>query len=450
MDLTKIHSIYFIGIGGIGMSALARHFNYLGKTVTGFDRTQTALTRTLESEGMMIYYQPDPTHIPIDVDLVIYTPAIPTDFIELEYCRAKQYQIKKRAEVLGDITQSTFSIGVAGTHGKTTVSCMVAQMLKSANQDVTAFLGGISLNFNSNYVYGESVVVVEADEYDRSFHQLSPNIAVVTSTDPDHLDIYGSHENLIQSFAQYIDKIKPDGLLILHYSLSEQLHHTRKMTYSLYNQEADVYAKNIKITENGYQFDVMIRDHAISNVVCSFGGKHNIENSLVALIVGKEQGLSDLELQEGIASYRGVKRRFEYHLRGDIIYIDDYAHHPAEIEALLSSVNELYDGKKVTAIFQPHLYSRTQDFALDFAKSLDLADEVLLLDIYPARELPIDGVSSAIILNALTVKEKRLISKQDLEQEMKSTTREVVVSIGAGDIDTCVPTIKKSLEKMML
>ena len=448
MDWSKIHIVYFIGIGGIGMSALARHFNFLGKQVTGYDRTKTRLTHDLESEGISIHYTPNIQVIPKDVDLVIYTPAIPNDFEELVHCKEQQYLVMKRAEVLGLITRDATTIAVGGTHGKTTVSCMVAQMLKSANRDITAFLGGISLNFNSNYVPGGDVVVVEADEYDRSFHTLLPNIAVVTSMDADHLDIYGSHENLIQSFGGFISKIESNGLLLLHHTLVNDITYENTLTYSLYNNESDIHTSNIEIEETGYTFDVVFKNESIPGFKCSFGGKHNIENALVAIAIGKQLNLSHDELRNGIETFRGVKRRFEYHLRGSVIYIDDYAHHPSEIEALLLSVKELHPTKRITAIFQPHLYSRTQDFVEEFAKSLDLADEVLLLNIYPARELPIPGVTSQLILNALSVKHKRLIEKSELEQILSEKGREVVLSIGAGDIDECVMTIKSTLKNL--
>ena len=450
MNWEKIHSIYFIGIGGIGMSALARHFNHLGKSVSGYDRTRTELTKQLEAENISIHYEVDINQIPHQPDLVVYTPAISKDQKELKYCMEKGFKIMKRAEVLGLIAQSHYSIGIAGTHGKTTVSCVLAQTLHQAGMDAAAFLGGISLNINSNYQPGNEIAVVEADEYDKSFHHLHPNISVVTSMDSDHLEVYGNHEGMVKGFKQYVHQTKQGGHLILHHSLTDLIQFESTLTYSLYNQNADVYTQNLTIKEGEYLFDVRYKEEELNGFHCCFGGKHNVENALVAVAAGKLLGLNDEAIVNGVSSFIGVKRRFEYQLRKGITYIDDYAHHPKEISALLSSIKELYANKRITAIFQPHLYSRTRDYGHEFAQSLDVADEVILLPIYPAREEPMEGVTSQIILNALSTTEKSLVGKNELCKTLKKNRPEVVVSIGAGDIDTCVPMIKDCLKNQLL
>lgn len=450
MQLDKIYNVYFVGIGGIGMSAIARYFLSKDASVAGYDRVSTPLTQALEEEGCMIHYEDAINAIPKSHKhrdtLVVYTPAIPESHEELNFFRDNEFEVVKRSEVLGLITKSTFTIGVAGTHGKTTTSTIVAHLLDNANYKCDAFLGGISTNFGSNFVFSNpsKATVVEADEYDRSFLTLSPNIAVVTSTDADHLDIYSEHNNLLESFQEYVNKLPENGLLILRKGV--ELNYGNTVTYSV-TEKADVYAVNLEINEGVYKFDVQTKSNLIKNVVVGLPGLHNVENALAAFAIGLELGLSEEAIKNGLSTFKGVKRRFEYQVKGnDLIYIDDYAHHPTELEACISSVRMMYPNKKITGVFQPHLFSRTKDFADEFSESLSLLDELYLLDIYPARELPIEGVSSKMLLEKINLTHKEVVSKEELINKLDVKDIEVLLTLGAGDIDTLVQPLKEKLE----
>ncbi|MBP6302633.1 MAG: UDP-N-acetylmuramate--L-alanine ligase [Bacteroidia bacterium] len=455
--MSQVQYIYFLGIGGIGMSALARYFHVQGKQVSGYDKTSTPLTQQLEQEGMAVHYQDDLNLVHEDIRnmankaqvLVVYTPAIPKDHSEYNFFLNNGYTLLKRSQLLGNVTEQAFCIGVAGTHGKTTTSTLIAHLLRSGGIDCSAFLGGISANYNTNLLLGtgthngKQVVVVEADEFDRSFLTLSPDIAVITSTDADHLDIYGEHEELKKSFLDYSNKLKSGGHLYIKAGLP--VIPELKVDYIVYslNGTAAVNASHVNITDAVYTFDLHINGKTISQLTLGIPGWHNVENAVVSSAVVLQMGVSEEDLRKGLATFRGAKRRFEYILRKEnITYIDDYAHHPEEIKAFLSSVKEMYPDKKVTAVFQPHLFTRTRDFADGFAQSLSLADELILLDIYPARELPIPGVTSQMLLDKATLKNKTLCSKAGLLDLMRSRHPEVLVTIGAGDIDQLVEPLK--------
>ena len=451
MNLDRIHNVYFVGIGGIGMSAIARYFLSKDANVAGYDKVQTPLTEALENEGCIIHYEDAINAIPKSHKhrdtLIIYTPAIPENHEELNYFRTNEYDVVKRSEVLGMITESSFTVGVAGTHGKTTTSTIVAYLLDNANYKCDAFLGGISTNFNSNFVFSNKskVTVIEADEYDRSFLTLSPNIAIVTSTDADHLDIYNEHSSLLVSFQDYVNKLPEDGVLILKKGL--ELDYNNTITYSA-TEEADIYACNLKIENSVYCFDVQTPNGLVKNVEVGLPGLHNVENALAAFAVGLELGLSIEVLKSGLENFKGVKRRFEYQVKSnDVVYIDDYAHHPTELNACITSVRTMFPDKKITGVFQPHLFSRTRDFADDFSKSLSLLDELYLLDIYPARELPIEGVTSNMLLNKINLEHKEVVSKEELINKLNIKDIEVLLTLGAGDIDTLVQPLKELLTK---
>jgi UDP-N-acetylmuramate--alanine ligase len=444
-DLKNIRALYFIGIGGIGMSALARYFKSQGKTVNGYDKTETALTRELLKEGIGIEYADNADRVPKDVQLVIYTPAIPADQPGLKYYREHGYEVLKRSDVLGLITESSLNVCVAGTHGKTTISTMIAHILRDSGFGCNAFLGGISSNYNTNFWTSErNVCVVEADEYDRSFLKLHPDIAVISSMDADHLDIYGTGTAVEEAFIAFSGKIKNGGTLINKYGLP--LPHPgkniRQHSYHLSDADAEVVAENIRIGEGSYRFDVSADNWSLQAVILNIGGRHNIENALAAIAVSKELGLTDEQIREALGRFRGVKRRFEYRARhGEAVYVDDYAHHPTELRALISSAKELYPEKRCVLIFQPHLFSRTRDFAAAFAESLDMADEVILLPVYPARELPIEGISSATILEKMNIREKQILNKNEILDWMKKQGDRknlLLITAGAGDIDTLV------------
>ncbi|HEY8959849.1 UDP-N-acetylmuramate--L-alanine ligase [Chitinophaga sp.] len=438
MDLNNIQRVYFIGIGGIGMSAIARFFNEKGVQVSGYDRTSTALTKQLEAEGMQIHYTDDINLIDKAATLVVYTPAIPATHTELQWLRDNGYEVVKRSDVLQEITRSLFAITVAGTHGKTTVSTMIAHLLTDSGYGCNAFLGGISVNYNKNFWSSEkAVAVIEADEYDRSFLKLSPDIAVLTAMDADHLDIYGTPEAMEDAFIQYTHNIKPNGTLIAKFGLhrNKELNATNKLLYSLQNDAANAYAANIRMINGGYEFDVMQQDWMIDNVVMHIGGMHNVENAVAAITVAQLLGIDAAKIRAAIASFKGIKRRFEYAVKTDQqVYIDDYAHHPEELRALITSAKALFPGKKCTVIFQPHLFTRTRDLADGFAESLSLADEVILLPIYPARELPIAGVSSEMIADKITVPVK-ILSKEEVMEYLGKQDVPLLITAGAGDID---------------
>lgn len=438
MDLNNIQRVYFIGIGGIGMSAIARFFNEKGVQVSGYDRTSTALTQQLEAEGMQIHYTDDIKLIDKTTNLVVYTPAIPAAHTELQWYRDNGYEVVKRSDVLQEITRSLFAITVAGTHGKTTVSTMIAHLLTDSGYGCNAFLGGISVNYNKNFWSSDKqVAVIEADEYDRSFLKLSPDIAVLTAMDADHLDIYGTPEAMEDAFIQYTHNIKPNGTLIAKFGLhrNKELNATNKLLYSLQNDAANAYAANIRMINGGYEFDVMQQDWMIDNISMHIGGMHNVENAVAAITVAHLLGIDADKIRAAVASFRGIRRRFEYVVKTDQqVYIDDYAHHPEELRALITSAKALFPGKKCTVIFQPHLFTRTRDLADGFAESLSLADEVILLPIYPARELPIPGVTSEMIAKKITVPVK-ILPKAEVVEYLGKQDVPLLITAGAGDID---------------
>ena len=448
VELKDIKRIYFIGIGGIGMSALARYFRFHGRTVSGYDRTATALTRQLEDEGIPVHYEDDPAAAPKDADLVVYTPAVPKDHQEWLYYKEHGYPLLKRSEVLGMITSSSFNICVAGTHGKTTVSTMIAHILRHTGYGCNAFLGGISVNYNSNFWSDQrNVCVVEADEYDRSFLKLSPDIAVITAMDADHLDIYGTAAAVHEAFVQFSGRLKTGGLLLNKKGLD--LKGDPQWTYGL-DGGADFFASDIKIDQGDYLFNVQTRDWQLKNVVLTMGGRHNVENATAAIAVAHRLGIAGDAVIAAVAAFRGVKRRFEYIVKKpNRVFIDDYAHHPEELRALITGAKELFGGMKCTIIFQPHLFSRTRDFVDGFAASLDLADEVFLLPIYPARELPIEGVTSRLIAEKMTPGKAIVVDKQEIltiiKDKVTKDDLKLLITAGAGDIDTLVQPIRKIL-----
>jgi UDP-N-acetylmuramate--alanine ligase len=467
-----VGGIYFIGIGGIGMSALARYFHSKNVVVSGYDKTQTPLTKALEDSGIAIHYHEDVDGIPKDVDAVVYTPAIPANHAELVYYQTNGYTVVKRSDVLQWISESSFNICIAGTHGKTTTTSMIAHILRHTGYGCNAFLGGIAANYNTNFWSSENnVVVVEADEYDRSFLKLSPDVAIITSMDADHLDIYGTAEEVENAFIQFSQKVKTGGCLITKYGLTRASEFAvpEHCTYSLNDSLADVHVANLKVVNGSYQFDVVNQHWTVDNVVLHMGGLHNIENCIVAISVAKYLKIDNEKIKAAVADFKGVKRRFEYILKpglnntitsqnggskappldgfgaAESILIDDYAHHPTELEALISGVRSLFADKKLTLVFQPHLFSRTNDLADEFAASLSKADEVILLPIYPARELPMPGVTSELILNKMTLADKQVLAKEVMLEWMQANKPELVVMAGAGDIDTLLQPVKNIL-----
>lgn len=461
MRFDSLKYVYLIGIGGIGMSGLARYFKSLGKFVGGYDKTPSSLTNEMEKEGIEIHYEDDISLINTEIinhtsaadTLIIYTPAIPSDHNEFNYFSGKKYSLHKRAEVLGWITEGHYTVAVAGTHGKTTTSTLVTHILRSSGNDCMAFLGGVSKNYHTNILLGKpgnenKVMVVEADEYDRSFLTLSPDISVITSIDPDHLDIYNNKSNMEESYSLFANRTHTDGCLITKEKVQSTIQYNgKKYLYSL-DQKADYFAKNINTQKGQYVYDVVTPYGEIKSVKLGITGLHNIENSIAATAVAKVMNIDDDKIRKALGTFEGVERRFDYQIlsRG-LIFIDDYAHHPEEIKACLNSVKAMYPGKKITAIFQPHLYSRTRDFADGFAKSLELADSVILLDIYPARELPIKGITSSMLLDKIKIKDKKLCTKEQLVSEVISNPPEVLVTMGAGDIDRLVAPLKNALLK---
>lgn len=449
MNINNIHTVYFLGVGGIGMSALARYFLIKGCKVYGYDKTKTSLTDELEAEGIVVHYEESEASIPDVVKnneegiLVIYTPAIPKDNKEWVCLQQTGIKLYKRSEVLGLISQEYFTIAVAGTHGKTTTSSMIAHVLNECGVKCNAFLGGISLNFNSNLLLNEDakIVVVEADEFDRSFLTLKPNIAIVTSLDADHLDIYENKNEMHNAYKAFVEKINPTGTLITKQAYLNILQSNNKfntLTYSI-ERKADYALKSKRVEDGNFLIDIETPSDISQNMVIGLPGIHNIENGLAAFVVADLLKIDREKIKAALKSYKGVKRRFEFHIKTpDFVYIDDYAHHPTELTFTISSIKELYPSKKITGIFQPHLYSRTRDFADEFAESLSLLDELILLDIYPARELPITGVNSEMLLEKATVQRKKILKKDEVLNYFNINQPEVLVTLGAGDIDTLV------------
>ena len=445
MNLNQIHNVYFIGIGGIGMSALARYFQNIGKNVSGYDKTPTMLTDELIAGGMQIHFEDNINLIPqeyyVENTLVIVTPAVPVSHSEWNFFLERNYNIKKRAEVLGLITKDTFCFAVAGTHGKTTTSSILGHILYESGADVTAFLGGIVENYHSNLIgKGKTISVVEADEFDRSFLHLHPDIACVTSMDADHLDIYGDKSAIEDSFREFADKVSDKTNLFVPKGLPLE-----GLTVGI-NNGATYTAKNIRVENSSYVFDVETPSETIENIAFGLPGHHNLMNALMALAMAKTFGTPTSDIANALASFKGVQRRFSYQIKSEnLVYIDDYAHHPTEINAVHQAVRELYPNQKVLAIFQPHLFSRTKDFADDFAKSLSQFDELLLMDIYPARELPMEGITSEWLLSKVKNDTKKLVAKSDLISSILESDAKIIVTIGAGDIGELVPKIKSAL-----
>nr|WP_293510272.1 UDP-N-acetylmuramate--L-alanine ligase [uncultured Prevotella sp.] len=457
MELKDIKSVYFVGAGGIGMSAIARYFLHIGVVVAGYDKTPSALTKELEKEGMDIHYEENVALIPAackdaSSTLVIYTPAIPQEHQELVYFHENGFTIEKRAQVLGTLTRSHKGLCVAGTHGKTTTSTMCAHIMHQSHVDCNAFLGGISKNYGTNYILSDKsdYVVIEADEFDRSFHWLRPWMSVITATDPDHLDIYGTKEAYLESFRHYTELIQPGGALIIHKNLEMKQHvqdGVKIYEYSL--NEGDFHAENIKIDNGEITFDFISPVESISNVELGQPVPINIENAVAAMAMAQLNGCTAEEIKEGIKTYEGVERRFDYKIKDDKhVFLSDYAHHPKEIYQSAKSIRELYKNRKITAIFQPHLYTRTRDFYKDFADSLSILDEVILCDIYPAREAPIPGVTSELIYKNLKPGvEKSMIHKEDVLDLVKKRDFDVLIVLGAGDLDNLVPQMAEILKQ---
>ncbi|KUJ62092.1 UDP-N-acetylmuramate--alanine ligase [Flavobacteriaceae bacterium CRH] len=447
MNLNQIQNVYFIGIGGIGMSALARYFKYIGKEVSGYDKTPSMLTSELIESGIDIHFEDNIGLIPKDYfvenTLVIFTPAVPKTHSEWNYFIERNYEIKKRAEVLGIITKGTFSFAVAGTHGKTTTSSILGHILYESGADVTAFVGGIVENYNSNLIgNGKTVTVVEADEFDRSFLHLHPNIACVTSMDADHLDIYGTSDAIEASFLEFALKVEDKNKLFITTELPLE------GVQCAINEDAAYKAFNVRIEDGSYVFDVQTPSEIMKDLRFGLPGKHNLMNALMAIAMSKTYGTSTDAIAKALASFNGIRRRFSYQIKSEkLVYIDDYAHHPTEINAVHQAVTELYPGRKVLAIFQPHLFSRTRDFAEGFAASLSQFDEVFLMDIYPARELPMEGITSDWLLGKMTNSNKKIVAKNDLLAEIKASDAPIIVTIGAGDIGEMIPSIKKMLNE---
>lgn len=447
--MSQVKSVYFIGIGGIGMSAIARYFNDNGAKVSGYDRTETPLTKQLVKEGITIDYTEDVNRIPKNVDLVVYTPAIPAKHAELVYYLNSNVPTLKRAVVLGQIVNEGQCFAVAGSHGKSTTSAMLAHVFQVAGKNSTAFLGAIASNYDSNYIKGgvESFVV-EADEYDRSFHQIQPSATIITAVDSDHLDIYGSMQGVIEGFEQYVSGLREDGVVFIEAKeeFKNRITSRKVFTYSI-EQEADFQAKNIRLVNGAYQFDVIgVNQLDIQDVRLTMGGRYNIENALAVIALASYYGVSGELIKEAFASFKGLKRRFEVVHQGEKkVFIDDYAHHPNEIRAFIKGVKELFPSKKILAIFQPHLFSRTKDYAEHFAESLDIVDDAMVMNIYPAREEPIEGVTSQLIADAMKMDTAKVVATKDLVSEVESREFDVLATVGAGDISKEIEKLKEVL-----
>ena len=465
MSFEGINSVHLLGIGGIGMSALARWFRHEGYAVSGYDRTPSPLTEELIAEGMQISFDDKLDTIPTQITnspekaLIIWTPAMPKDSAQLNFFRDNAFQLKKRSEVLGIVTSTYFTIAVAGTHGKTTTSSMIAHMLKSAGKPVVAFLGGITQNYQSNLIVGDkkskepNLVVVEADEFDRSFLRLHPNEIVLTSADPDHLDIYGDEQRILDGFLEFVNLVDKKGRVYIQKHAAQRIGEGKlpKVSTREYGlRSSGISAENIQARPGSFVFDYVDGKQEIKGLELFIPGFHNVENALAAIAIALDHQISEEQIRKGISSFKGVKRRFEIHVNeGNHVFIDDYAHHPEEIRACLSSVRAMFPAKKLTVIFQPHLFSRTRDFAEGFSESLSLADSVFLLDIYPARELQIEGITSAMLLEGINTGHKELVTKENLMSHLDQTSTEVLVTLGAGDIDRLVPGIASWMKEKL-
>lgn len=460
MDLSNVKHVYFIGIGGIGMSAIARYFLRLGIMVSGYDKTETVLTSELEAEGIFIHFNDDISVVPVDIDLVVYTPAIPSDHQGLNFVKRQNLPLMKRSEVLGLISRSKVGIAIAGTHGKTTTSTLTAFLLDKSGLKPSAFLGGIASDYQSNFISGDSdLVVLEADEFDRSFLHLTPTIAVILSMDADHLDIYGHHDKMVESFIDFARQIKPNGLLLIKKGLLDFFDKKdidflsgKGVTIKEFGSEgSDLSVQHVTVKNGQFVFDLTDDGHSSENWICNLPGRHNVENASVAIGIGRYLGASENDMKEALANFKGIRRRFEIIHKGPkVVYIDDYAHHPTELKAAIDGVKMLYPDKKITGVFQPHLFSRTKDFYIGFAEALDRLDDILLMDIYPARELPMEGVTSEMIFREMKNHQKVLVNKSNLLESVQWQDLEVIITLGAGDIDTFVPEIKKKLESLFL
>jgi UDP-N-acetylmuramate--alanine ligase len=457
MDFSSIHNVYFVGAGGIGMSAIARFFNALGKNVAGYDKVSKPLTTELISEGIKIHFDDNISSIPEDFKnkentLVIYTPAIPKNLKEYNFFLQNNFVIKKRSEVLGMLSREQKCLAVAGTHGKTTITTMISHFMRQSRMGCNAFMGGISKNYKTNFLADKDskYIVVEADEFDRSFLQLNPQIAVISAVDADHLDIYSDKDDLKNSFRDFVNRINPGGKLVIKEGLEFDIPNRDDIevyTYSL-NKDSDFKTENIRIENGLYVFDFVGITGRINNLKLGLPGLLNVENAIAAIALATLSGVHNDEIFNSISRFKGIERRFDYQInRDDLVYIDDYAHHPEELKASINSVKELFKNKKITGIFQPHLYSRTRDFVNEFAQSLDLLDEVILLDIYPAREEPIPGISSEIIFEKIKNQNKTLCSKSELLEILKNKNPEVLMTLGAGDIDEFIEPIKEMFSK---
>ncbi|WP_317898588.1 UDP-N-acetylmuramate--L-alanine ligase [Aurantibacillus circumpalustris] len=460
MNILNYKLYYFLGVGGIGMSALARFFNHYKKEVVGYDKTESDLCKLLTKEGITNHYEEDLTQLTSFLKnykkeevLIVYTPAVPKEHSEYQYLLENGYTILKRSQVLGEITKQFKTIAIAGTHGKTTTTTLVTHLLKSAGINCFSFMGGISSNYNTNLLLGDvndtnAYVVVEADEYDRSFLTLHPEIAVITSADADHLDIYGDLNHVKESYTLFSKQVKKNGVLIVKKNVDNDLNLTdERIIYSL-NLDTEYCAQSITVENAQFFYDIKSPIESISNVTLGLPGLHNVENSIAAVAIAQQLGIKGSVIKEALRSFTGVKRRFDYRVKTEkVVYIDDYAHHPEELKATIGSVKKLYPGKKITGIFQPHLFSRTRDFADAFAESLDMLDECILLEIYPAREKPIEGVNSSWLLRKMKLKDKKLLSKIEVLEEIKTNKREIIVTMGAGDIDSLIAPIENILRQ---
>lgn len=448
MNTNDIKQVFLIGIGGIGMSALARYFRHAGCLVAGYDKTETELTARLQQEGIRVQYTDEPALLEevfmrlANETLIIYTPAVPKDLALVTALAGTGQRLYKRSEVLGLISRNKYTIAVAGTHGKTTTSSLVAHILKNSGYNCSAFLGGITVNYDSNVLFADNdVLVVEADEYDRSFLTLHPDIAIVTSTDADHLDIYGDRDHMLESFRLFLQQLSPKGTRIIRNGLEL----ATDISYAA-GERADAYADAIRIQDGSYYFDYIQGADRIRDIRLGIPGRHNVENAVAAMAAARQLGIPDAEITEALGSFKGVRRRFEYIVQHEhSIYIDDYAHHPEELRACLTAVKSLYPDKKLTVIFQPHLYSRTRDFADGFAEVLAMADRLLLMDIYPARELPIPGITSAWLLQQVKLADKELLDAAAIVADVKTNQPELLLTAGAGDIDRLVAPLKEVL-----